>query len=107
MVRNISKNYNRTVKCKHFIFLDVPVKLLNNQYETNVWRKSMSTGLLLNFNAMRIKIWKSGSIMCFLHRSKRICSNYELYLEEVQKLLLIFNNNGYSNKYIDNTLKKL
>ena len=44
--------------------------------------------------------------MCFLHRAKSICSNYELYLKEVQKLRLIFNNNGYSNWFIDNTLKK-
>ena len=52
------------------------------------------------------KIWKSGLIMCFLHRAINICSNYELYLKEVQKLRLIFNNNGYSNWFIDNTLKK-
>ena len=44
--------------------------------------------------------------MCFLHPAKSICSNYELYLKEVQKLRLIFNNNGYSNWFIDNTLKK-
>ena len=74
--------------------------------QKNVWRKSTNTGLLLNFNAMCPKIWKSGLIMCFLHRAKSICSNYELYLKEVQKLRLIFNNNGYSNWFIDNTLKR-
>ena len=35
------------------------------------------------------------------------CSKYELYLKEVQKLRLIFNNNGYSNWFIDNTLTKI
>ena len=44
--------------------------------------------------------------MCFLHQAKSICSNYELYLKEVQKLRLMFNNNGYSNSFIDNTHKK-
>ena len=86
--------------------MDVQVKLLNDGYETNVWRKSTNIGLLLNFNAMCPKTWKSEWIMCFLHRAKNICSNYELYLKEVQKLRLIFNNDGYSNWFIDNTLKK-
>ena len=40
---------------------------LNDDYETNVWRKCMNTGLLLSFNAMCPKLWKSGLIMCFLH----------------------------------------
>ena len=93
-------------KANTLSFLDVQVKLLNDGYETNVWRKSTNTGLLLNFNAICPKIWKSGLIMCFLHRAKWICSNYELYLKEVQKLRLILNNNGYSNWFIDNTLKK-
>ena len=44
--------------------------------------------------------------MYFLHQVKCICSNYEWYLKEVQKLRLIFNNIGYSNWCIDNTLKK-
>ena len=88
------KIYNRTI---HLSFLDVQVKLLHDGYETNVWRKSTNTGLLLNFNAMCPKIWKSGLIVCFLHRAKSICSNYELYLKEVHKLRLSFNNNGYSN----------
>ena len=53
-------------------------------------------GLLLNLNAVCPKKWKPRLIMCFLHRAKCICSKYELYLKEVQKLRLIFNKNGYS-----------
>ena len=37
---------------------------------------------------------------------KCVTAAYELYLKEVQKLRLIFNNNGYSNWLIDNTLIK-
>ena len=103
---DIKFTIEQSTKANTLSFLDVQVKLLNDGYETNVWRKSTNTGLLLNFNAMCPKIWKSGLIMCFLHRAKSICSNYELYLKEVQKLRLIFNNNGYSNWFIDNTLKK-
>ena len=62
------------------------------------------------------KVWKPGMTTCFLHRAKCICSKYELYLKEVQKLRLIlkevqklrliFNNNGYSYWFINNTFKK-
>ena len=103
---DIKFTIEQSTKANTLSFLDVQVKLLNDGYETNVWRKSTNTGLLLNFNAMCPKIWKSGLISCFLHRAKSICSNYELYLKEVQKLRLIFNNNGYSNWFIDNTLIK-
>ena len=103
---DIKFTIEQSTKANTLSFLDVQVKLHNDGYETNVWCKSTNTGLLLNFNAMCPKIWKSGLIMCFLHRAKSVCSNYELYLKEVQKLRLIFNNNGYSNWFIDNTLKK-
>ena len=103
---DIKFTIEQSTKANTLSFFDVEVKLLNDGYETNVWRKSTNTGLLLNFNAMCPKIWKSGLIMCFLRRAKSICSNYKLYLKEVQKLRLIFNNNGYSNWFIDNTLKK-
>ena len=103
---DIKFTIEQSTKANTLSFLDVQVKLFNDGYETNVWRKFTNTGLLLNFNAMCPKIWKSGLIMCFLHRAESICSNYKLYLKEVQKLRLIFNNNGYSNWFIDNTLKK-
>ena len=103
---DIKFTIEQSTKANILSFLDVQVKLLNDGYETNVWRKSTNTGLFLNFNAMYPKIWKSILIMCFLHRAKCICSNCEFYLKEVQKLRLIFNNNGYSNWFIDNTLKK-
>ena len=103
---DIKFTIEQSTKANTLSFLDVQVKLLNDGYERNVWHKSTNTGLLLNFDAMCPKIWKSELIMCFLHRAKCICSNYELYSKEVQKLRLIFNNNGHSNWFIDNTLRK-
>ena len=89
---HIKFTIEQSVKANTLSFLDIQVKLLNDGYETNVWRKFTNNALLLKFNAMCRKIWKSGSIMCFLHRAKSFYSNYELYLKEVHKLRLIFNN---------------
>ena len=79
---DIKFTIEQSTKANTLSFFDVQVKLLNDGYETNVWRQS---GLLLNFNEMCPKIWKSGLIMCFLLRAKCICSNYVLYLREQQK----------------------
>ena len=74
--------------------------------DTCVWRKPTNTGLLLNFNALCPNNWKSGLIMCLLHRAKKICSSTELYVQELKRLRHIFRNNGYPDWFINNTIKK-
>lgn len=76
-------------------FLDVKIIVNDNNTDTFVWRKPTDTGLLLNFNAFCPSRWKSGLILCLLHRAKMICSNDNLFLNEVNKLRSIFNFNGY------------
>ena len=44
--------------------------------------------------------------MCFLHCAKNICSTCELYLQELNKLSVIFQMNGYPNLFINDTTKK-
>ena len=44
--------------------------------------------------------------MCFLHRAKNICSSCELYLQELNKLRVIFQMNDYPNLFIKDTIKK-
>ena len=41
-------------------FLDVEINILKSDVETLVWRKLFHAGLLLNFNAICPKTWKSG-----------------------------------------------
>ena len=44
--------------------------------------------------------------MRFLHRAKNICSTCELYLQELNKLRVIFQMNGHPNLFINDTIKK-
>ena len=87
-------------------FLDVQIKLYDAGYDTCVWRKSTKTGLLLNFNALFPNTWKSGLIMCLLHRAKKICSSTKLYVQELKRSRHIFRNNRYPDWFINNTIKK-
>ena len=104
--KDIRFTVEKATKFSTLNFLDVQIKLLDNGYETCVWRKPTNTGVLLNFNAICPTSWKTGLITCLLHRAKFVCSNSELYTREVKKLCKIFQNNGYPNWFINNVIKK-
>ena len=91
---------------KSLTFLHVQIELTDKGYDMCVWREPVNTGLLLNYKANCLKTWKSGLIMCFLHCAKNICSTCELYLQELNKLLVIFQMNGYPNLFINDTIEK-
>ena len=84
-------------------FLDVEVKLTDNDIETKVWRKPTHTNLLMNFSAFCPKSWKRGLILCLLHRAKLICSSQKLFLNEVSKLKKLFVVNAYPSVFFDET----
>ena len=80
---------------KSLIFLCVQIQLIGKGYDTCAWRKPTNTRLLLNYKLNCPKTGKFGFIMRFLHRAKNIYSSCELYLQEQNKLRVIFQNNGY------------
>ena len=82
-------------------FLDVEIRLNEAGINTWVYRKCTNTNLILNFNALCPTKWKSGLILCFLNRTKRICSSDFLFDKEVTKLKNMFLNNDYSSSFFD------
>ena len=91
---------------KSLTFLDVQIQLTDIGYDMCVWRKPTNTGLVQNYKANYRKTRKSGLTMCFLHRTKNVCSTCESYLEELNKLRVIFQMNDYPNLFVNNTFKK-
>ena len=61
------------------LFIDVRVKVNNDNIDTWIWRKPTHTGLLLNYNTNCSEKWKSRLILCLLYRAKLICSNNLLF----------------------------
>ena len=90
---NIKFTMESALKC--ILFLDVRIKVNNDNIDTWVWCKPTHIGLLLNFNANCPKKWKSGLILCLLYRAKLICSNNFLFFNEVGVLRNMFVSNGY------------
>ena len=105
--QDIKFTLEKNTNCEHLLFLDVHIKLNDSGYDTCVWRKPTNTGLLLNFSALCPNTWKSGLIMCLLHRAKKISSSAELYVQELKRLRHIFRNNAYPDWFINNTIKNL
>ena len=87
-------------------FLDVDIQVNEQHVDTWVWRKPTSTGLFLNFDASGPLKWKSGLIMCILHRAKTRCSKDNLFFTEVNKLRSLFLANNYTNNFFKKILKQ-
>ena len=67
-------------------FLNVELKIHNNNLQSWIWRKPTHTGVFLNFKAICPLKWKSNLISCMLNRAKNICSDCHLFKNEVEKL---------------------
>ena len=87
-------------------FLDTVVMIGQSEFEIGVYRKPTHTGVILNYRAVCPKNWKTGLLTGMLHRAKRICSNDLTFMNEVEKLKVMFKNNGYSIKFFDSVLEK-
>ena len=83
--KDIKFTLEKNTNCQNLPFLDVQIKLNGSGYDTCVWRKPTNTGLLLNFSALCPNSWKSGLIMCLLHRAKNICSSTKVYDQELKR----------------------
>ena len=78
------------------------MKLVGDHFESCVFRKSTNTNVVLNMSAVCPMSWKKSLIFGALNRAKIICSNRDLFLEEVENLRVIFWKNGYSNSFFNN-----
>ena len=81
--------------------LDVEIRFNETGIDTWVYRKPTNTNLILNVNALCPTKWKSGLILCFLNRAKRIFSSDFLFDKEVRMLKKMFLNNGYLSSFFD------
>lgn len=90
-------------------FLDTDISLpskTTDTFSSEVYRKPTNTGVILNFTALCPINWKTGLIMCFLHRAYLVCSSWTLFHNEVSKLSDMFVKNGYPKVMIDNCVGK-
>ena len=87
-------------------FLDIKVNRENNKFVTSVYRNHTFSGVFTNFERFLPDIYKRGLIEILLHRSFRLCSNYEKFHREIETVKLILKRNSYPYNIANHCIKK-
>ena len=64
-------------------YLDVKISRQNNKFATSVYGKPAFSGVFKNFECFTPDIYKRRLIETLLHKSFRLCSNYENFHQEI------------------------
>ena len=81
-------------------FLDIKITRDNNKFMTSVHRKPTFSGVFTNFGSFIPKSYKYNLLLTLLHMAFKLCSNFERFHQEIDKLKNIFENNGYSKSLL-------
>ena len=87
-------------------FLAMKITRDNNKFMTSVYRKPTFSGVFTNFGNFIPKSYKYNLLFTLLHRAFKLCSNFERFHQEIDKLKTIFKNNGYPKSFADFCIKK-
>ena len=71
-------------------FLDIKVTRDNNKFMTSVYHKPTFSGAN-----------KYNLLFTLLHRASKLCSNFESFHQEIDKVKTVFENNGYPKRFAD------
>ena len=80
-------------------FLDIKINRDNNRFLTSVYRKPTFSGVFTNFDSFIPLSYKSGLISSLLYKAFKLCSNFEIFLQEM--IFYLFKRNGYLSNFID------
>ena len=87
-------------------FLDIKIIRGNNKFMSSVYRKPTFSGVFTNFGSFIPKSYKYNLLFTLLHKVFKLCSNFERFHQEIDKLKTIFENNGYPKSFVDFCIKK-
>ena len=73
---------------------------------TSVYQKPTFSGVFTNFESFIPDIYKRGLTETLLHRSFRLCSNYENFHREIETLKSILKHNSYPHNLVNHCIKK-
>ena len=67
----------------------------NNRFMTSFYRKPTFSGVFTNFGSFIPNSYRYNLLFTLLHRAFKLCSSFERFHQEIDKLKTIFENNGY------------
>ena len=104
-ISGMNFTFERSVNSK-LPFLNVLVDNTDNQVSTSVYRKPTDVGRCLNAASECPDRYKVSVVKGFLFRAKTLCSERDEMLLEINRSKQILVNNGYSNRLIDDEIRK-
>ena len=87
-------------------FLDIRIERKAGNFETSIYRKPTFSGVYLNFKSYVPEVYKKGLVNCLLYRIHKLCSNWSIIHDEINKLKKILIKNKYPLNFIDFCIKK-
>ena len=87
-------------------FLDTLIRRCNDSFVSSVYVKETNNGDCLNYNSICPDRYKTGVIKTLLHRAFHICSNWDNFHTEVERVKQLLTNNNFPINIIDRTLKE-
>ena len=103
-LNNKHKNINFTVeeeKDNKLSFLDILISRDQNKFITSIYRKSTFSGVYTNFKSFIPTEYKHGLIFSLLFRVFTISMNYNIMLDEIEQLKIIWLKNAFPMRIID------
>lgn len=107
-INNVHPSIKFTMETEHeasLNFLDLTIKRTDSGFETSVYRKKTFTGLGLNFFSACPLQYKLGSCKSLLFRAYNLCSNLNLFHQEIEYLKNYFTNNNFNAFTFDMLVK--
>ena len=86
-------------------FLDVNIIREKDKFRTSVYRKPTFSGIYTHFDSFLQSSNKIGLLHTLLYRCFQICSDWTKFHLELVKLIDVFNNNDYPEKFVNNCFK--
>ena len=87
-------------------FHDISISKDNNKFATSVYHKPTSSGVFTSVGSFILKSYKYNLLFTLTHRAFKLCSNFELFHQEIHKLKTNFENNSYPKSFVDLCIKK-
>lgn len=93
--------------CISFIGLTIKHETINNLhcYLTSVYKKPTSTALFTNFNSFTALAYRLSVFRCLVYRAYKLCSNWNLFHNEVNMIRSTLMRNAYPSWFLDRIIK--
>ena len=89
---------------EYFNFLDIEFKVRNGKIETGIYIKSTDKGLYFDYSSHIPQNYKISLVKILVHRAYRLCSTWDLFHKEVERITKNLINNNFPQSVVQKTI---